>query len=101
MKISDTWVAFVRIIPFFFLQKIILCIELCCVLFVYPGCVCNFFSSCFIQVSAISVILSKYLNQPVRFQREAAAAALSEFVRHRYVWNTFPPKHVPFFCIFN
>ncbi|KAD4384428.1 hypothetical protein E3N88_24596 [Mikania micrantha] len=33
-------------------------------------------------VSAISVILSKYLNQPVRFQREAAAAALSEFVRH-------------------
>ncbi|KAI7751520.1 LOW QUALITY PROTEIN: hypothetical protein M8C21_022432 [Ambrosia artemisiifolia] len=34
------------------------------------------------NVSAISVILSKYLNQPVRFQREAAAAALSEFVRH-------------------
>lgn len=34
------------------------------------------------EVSAISVILSKYLNQPVRFQREAAAAALSEFVRH-------------------
>ncbi|XP_076947107.1 protein SHOOT GRAVITROPISM 6-like isoform X1 [Bidens hawaiensis] len=34
------------------------------------------------EVSAISVILSKYLNQPVRFQREAAAAALSEFIRH-------------------
>ncbi|KAL4592110.1 hypothetical protein LXL04_005094 [Taraxacum kok-saghyz] len=34
------------------------------------------------EVSIISVILSKYLNQPVRFQREAAAAALSEFVRH-------------------
>ncbi|XP_071701301.1 protein SHOOT GRAVITROPISM 6 [Rutidosis leptorrhynchoides] len=34
------------------------------------------------EVSAISVILSKYLNQPVRFQREAAAAALSEFVGH-------------------
>ncbi|KAK9079338.1 hypothetical protein SSX86_001009 [Deinandra increscens subsp. villosa] len=34
------------------------------------------------EVSAISVILSKYLNQPVRFQREAAAAALSEFVRY-------------------
>lgn len=34
------------------------------------------------EVSAISVILSKYLNQPVRFQREAAAAALSEYVRY-------------------
>ncbi|KAJ9555338.1 hypothetical protein OSB04_009952 [Centaurea solstitialis] len=34
------------------------------------------------EISAISVILSKYLNQPVRFQREAAAAALSEYVRY-------------------
>nr|GEU38198.1 protein shoot gravitropism 6 isoform X1 [Tanacetum cinerariifolium] len=34
------------------------------------------------EVLAIPVILSHYLNQPVRFHREAAAAALSEFVRH-------------------
>lgn len=34
------------------------------------------------EVSAISLILSKYLNQPIAFQREAAAAALSEFVRY-------------------
>ncbi|KAG6524380.1 hypothetical protein ZIOFF_014289 [Zingiber officinale] len=34
------------------------------------------------EVSPISMILSKALNRHQRFQREAAAAALSEFIRH-------------------
>lgn len=48
---------------------------------------CNLSLAVNFQVPTISVILSKYLNRPLKFHREPAAAALSEFVRYRYVWN--------------
>lgn len=38
----------------------------------------------YLKVQSICVILSKSLNRHQRYQREAAAAALSEFVRYRY-----------------
>ncbi|KAG6476555.1 hypothetical protein ZIOFF_065797 [Zingiber officinale] len=37
------------------------------------------------EVSPISMNLSKALNRHQTFQREAAASALSEFIRHRYL----------------
>ncbi|KDO46963.1 hypothetical protein CISIN_1g0006552mg, partial [Citrus sinensis] len=36
-------------------------------------------------VQTICLILTKSINRQQRFQREAAAAALSEFVRYRFV----------------
>lgn len=44
------------------------------------------FSSKFslLQIEAISLLLSKSLDQDQKYLREAAAAALSEFVRYRY-----------------
>lgn len=41
----------------------------------------------YVQVQAICLILTKSLSRQQRFQREAAAAALSEFVRYRFVQN--------------
>ena len=38
----------------------------------------------FFQVPTICLILTKSLDRHQGFQREAAAAALSEFVRYRY-----------------
>lgn len=42
------------------------------------------------QVPTICLILTKALDRHQRFQREAAAAALSEFVRYRYVSTDVP-----------
>lgn len=39
------------------------------------------------QVPIISLILCQSLDRPSRYLREAAAAALSEFVRFRYIQN--------------
>lgn len=41
------------------------------------------------QVPIISLILCKSLDKPTRYIREAAAAALSEFVRFRYTQNSY------------
>lgn len=43
-----------------------------------------------LQVPAICLILTKSLDRHQKFQREAAAAALSEFVRYRYVLTDLP-----------
>jgi hypothetical protein len=41
------------------------------------------------QVLPTCAILSKSLNRNQRAEREAAAAALSEFIRHRYLMPFF------------
>lgn len=41
----------------------------------------------FVKVQSICVIFSKSLSRHQRYQREAAAAALSEFICYRYVYN--------------
>lgn len=62
----------------------------------------NFFVLCFhlllflfiniIQVQPICTILIKDLKRHQKLQREAAAAALSEYIRHRYVMICFGSK---------
>jgi hypothetical protein len=51
------------------------------------------------EVRHICMILTKALNRPQRFQREAAAAALSEFIRYRY--NVFNVLKTFFFFHFD
>ena len=39
------------------------------------------------EVQNICLVLTKSLDRPLKYQREAAAAALSEFVRYRCIYN--------------
>ncbi|CAK9157688.1 unnamed protein product [Ilex paraguariensis] len=50
------------------------------------------------EVSTICLILSKSLSQPWRFQREAAAAAVSEFVRYSDGFGTLLEQMVEVLC---
>ncbi|KAG5556798.1 hypothetical protein RHGRI_007155 [Rhododendron griersonianum] len=50
------------------------------------------------EVPAMCLILSKSLNRPQRFQREAAAAAVSEFVRYSAGFESLLEQMVEAFC---
>ncbi|KAL6987296.1 Protein SHOOT GRAVITROPISM 6 [Sarracenia purpurea var. burkii] len=50
------------------------------------------------EVPAICLILSKSLNQPQQFQREAAAAAVSEFVRYSDGFDSLLEELVEALC---
>ncbi|KAM7464220.1 hypothetical protein LguiA_032341 [Lonicera macranthoides] len=50
------------------------------------------------EVPTISVILSKYLNRPLKFHREPAAAALSEFVRYSDGFGSLSEQMVEALC---
>uniref|UniRef100_A0A7N0TTV8 SGR6 n=2 Tax=Kalanchoe fedtschenkoi TaxID=63787 RepID=A0A7N0TTV8_KALFE len=50
------------------------------------------------EVSTISLLLSKSLNRPVKFEREAAAAALSEFVRYSERFDSLLEQMVEALC---